>query len=348
MIWQPTIGAWYDYKQFAHLPMPDWCEGKNPKEIVRALGVSARMYDFNACFPYTDDPRIELGREVIDERRVKHTISTPAGDMFIIMNTSQDNWTSRPSKWMIATPDDIRAAIWREERRTWSFNAELYAQLLADWGDLGAPVMYMPRTNVQGLYIDYAGVEGGIMLMHDHPDLCEALFAAMDDCHDRLCDVLNDSPIELVNFGDNVHAATCSPTIFEKYMLPAYQRRCEKLHAGGKFVYSHWDGDCKPLLPIARDTGLDGIEAITPAPQGDVTLEETAAALGDMHLIDGIPAVYFDETFSEQTLIDCTKKVIDLFAPNLILGISDEISTFGDIERVRTVTKVVDDYNAGV
>ena len=74
---------------------------------------------------------------------------------------------------------------------------------------------------------------------------------------------------------------------FERYVLPAYQRRCELLHAAGKFLHAHWDGDCRPLLKYARDTGLDGIEAITPAPQGDVTLEETKAALGDMAHIQG-------------------------------------------------------------
>ena len=67
-----------------------------------------------------------------------------------------------------------------------------------------------------------------------------------------------------------------------------------------------------------------------------------------MWLLDGIPAIYFDETFDEQTLINCTKECIDLFAPSLILGISDEISATGDIERIRLVGQVVDDYNASL
>ena len=79
-----------------------------------------------------------------------------------------------------------------------------------------------------------------------------------------------------------------------------------------------------------------------------MTLAECAEALGEMFMIDGLPAVYFDETFGEQELIDCTKKMLDLFAPNLILGISDEISTFGNIDRVRTVMDVVDDFNASL
>ena len=143
-------------------------------------------------------------------------------------------------------------------------------------------------------------------------------------------------------------AVYVTPDLFRRYMLRPYQRRCELLHRAGKFVHAHWDGDCRPLLPYAKDTGLDGIEAVTPIPQGDVTLEETKDALGEMFLIDGIPAIYFDKTFSEPTLIDCANRCIDLFAPNLILGISDEISSTGDIERIRLVGEVVDDYNASL
>jgi hypothetical protein len=66
-----------------------------------------------------------------------------------------------------------------------------------------------------------------------------------------------------------------------------------------------------------------------------------------MFLLDGIPAVYFDHTYSEQELLDCTRKCIDLFAPRLVLGISDEISSHGDIDRIRAVGRVVDEYNAG-
>ena len=33
-----------------------------------------------------------------------------------------------------------------------------------------------------------------------------------------------------------------------------------------------------------------------------------------MFLLDGIPAVYFDDTFSEDVLVDCVHRLIDLFA----------------------------------
>ena len=129
-------------------------------------------------------------------------------------------------------------------------------------------------------------------------------------------------------------------------MLPAYQKRCRLLHEGGKFVYAHWDGDTKDLLPYARQTGLDGIEAITPLPQGDVTLEEVKEALGDdVWLIDGVAAILFDREFPVEELVRQVETCIRLFAPKLILGISDELSSTGDIERVRLVGKMVEKYN---
>ena len=119
------------------------------------------------------------------------------------------------------------------------------------------------------------------------------------------------------------------------------------IDAAGKFVCSHWDGDTRPLLKYAWETGLDGIEAITPKPQGDVTIDEIREALGDkMFLLDGIPAVYFDDTYSNDLLIESVHHLIDLFAPRLVLGISDEISSTGDLLLVKTVGEIVDKYNS--
>ena len=62
----------------------------------------------------------------------------------------------------------------------------------------------------------------------------------------------------------NVHAGTLSPELFEKYVLPEYKMRCERLHKAGKFISAHFDGDNASLMKYYQETGLDGIEAITP------------------------------------------------------------------------------------
>ena len=72
--------------------------------------------------------------------------------------------------------------------------------------------------------------------------------------------------------------------------------------------------------------------------------EELKDAMGDTILMDGIPAILFLPEYSYEELEDITKNIIDLFSPNLILGISDELPPVADIEKVRFVSKLLENY----
>ena len=347
IIWQPRIQCWYSDRKFAGRPLPAPYEGMTIPQIHRALGCSARCYWFNPSFKPVEHPAVLRVSRELNSTDVETVIETPVGRQVIVERNTDSSARRIHLKWQIATPDELKVATWRVENTSWAWDQAAFDKAFAEWGDLGAPTVFMPRVNVQDLYINTMGTQNAIYALYDWTDLVEAYFRALDESHDRLMDVILKSPIEVINFGDNLHCGTLPPKLFTKYVLPAYQRRCEKLHRGRKFLHAHWDGDTQSLLPFAKETGLDGIEAITPKPQGDVTLEEVKDALGDkMFLIDGIPAVYFDETFPVSVLEDCARRCIELFAPKLILGISDEISSTGDIERIRVVGRIVDEYNA--
>ena len=346
IIWQPRILAWFTDRDFAGVPLPAPYTGMSPYEVYRELGCSARLYEYNACFRRTEDARVRVSTEQVGD--LTHTtIETPVGSQLRVTRSTPNSWHPITQKWEVTHADELRAATWREEHCTWHWDEACYQRLLGEVGDLGAPTTFMPRMNIESLYLEKMGVESAIYALYDDTDAVEAFFAALERSHDRLLDVICACPVEIVNFGENVHAGTLSPDLFERYHLPACQRRCARLHEAGKFVCSHWDGDTGPLLPYVRQTGLDGIEAITPQPQGDVTLQQAREALGDeMYLLDGSPAVYFDDTYGIDVLEACVHEIIELFAPNLVLGISDEISSTGDLERVRRVGEIVDDYNA--
>ena len=55
---------------------------------------------------------------------------------------------------------------------------------------------------------------------------------------------------------------------------------------------------------------------------------------------------YFDDTYEIAVLEACVHELIELFAPRLVMGISDEISSTGDLKRVRRVGEIVAEYNA--
>lgn len=371
IIWQPRIGCWFIDKLFdgETLPAP-WEDvrlppgyrdytaedlGKAFNELVhtalvriyRDLNCSARIYYYNSAFRAVEDERVKMETRSIGNTDTETRVETPVGRQSWITRRMESSYAARFVKRPVESEGEMRVAAWRAERTTWRWDQKAFDRVHECWGDLGAPTMYMPRMTVQDLYINSMGTQKGIYALYDWSDTVDAYFEALNCSHDHLIDVVNACPIDIINFGENIHAGTLPPNLFEEYHLPECRRRCDRLHAGGKFVSSHWDGDTKPLLPLARETHLDGIEAITPAPQGDVTLEEIKEGLGDdMFLLDGLPAVYFDHTFPVSLLKETAHRLIELFAPKLILGISDEISSTGDIDRVRIVGDIVARYNA--
>lgn len=146
----------------------------------------------------------------------------------------------------------------------------------------------------------------------------------------------------ILNVGENLHEQLISPALFEDYYLPWYERRMGQLRRAGIFTYIHIDGYFKNLLPRLKDMPFDGIEALTPKPQGDLELDAIAEHMGDKILLDGIPAVYFMDTFPEEELMRCVERIVELFHPRLVLGISDELPEACGEEGVERVRKVAE------
>ncbi len=348
IIWQPRIACWYHDKIFAGEEIPAPYTGMDLFDIYRDLGCSARLYEkFNQCFIEIEHPEVRRTEKKLNDTDYETTIETPIGVQKAIDRKTSTCERPIRIKWEIASEEEMKVAIWRIENSTWKWDQGIYDQLVEEYCDLGAPTMFMPRVTIQDLFINKMGVENTMYALMDYPSTVDAYFKALDEHHDDMIDLINESPIDIINFGDNLHCSTLPPHYFTKYVLPSYNRRCEKLHSAGKFISSHWDGDTKALLPLAKETQLDAIEAITPEPQGDVTLEEVKEALGDkLFLLDGIPAVLFNDYYPVEELKKCTKKIIDMFAPKLVLGISDELSSIGQIDRVKVVNDIVNEYNS--
>lgn len=348
VIWQPRIGCWITDRMFADGKLPGIYEGLTIPQIYQKLDCSNRIYDYNGCFTEYRDPtdNVSGGGRWLNADTFEHYIDTPLGRVSTVVKKSPNSWAMLTAKRWVTCEDDLKVWIYLEKTAKWRWNQPHYDAVKAEWGRQGAPSMYLPRVSIQRLYIDLMGVAETIYALQDYPDTVEEYLKALRGSHMRMIEVINGSPLQLIDFGDNLHSGTLSPALFRKYVLGDYQLRCEALHRAGKFVYAHYDGNNRGLQEMYHETGLDGIEAITPVPQGDVTLDEMKQHLGDMYLLDGLPAVFFDEEFPVSTLEDCVKRLLELFAPHLVLGISDEISSTGDIERVRRVGELVDEYNA--
>ena len=159
-----------------------------------------------------------------------------------------------------------------------------------------------------------------------------------------MLDVALQVPARIYNLGDHATNEFTPPPILKKYLLPRWQRIADRLHAENRFVHTHWDGNSRTMLPLLRETRLDAVEALTPEPMGDMTLEMIKRAVGDrMVVLDLLPVIDFLPNKPLGEMLDFARRAIDTFAPRLILGVSDEISPPGEIERIEAVTRLVDE-----
>jgi len=341
VLWQPRIEHWYHTNQ-RQGTLPERYRDMSLLEVFDDLGCSVRPYwAFNPTIHF--EPPEEWRREERSEGELTIvTEHTPAGDLVAVhQRTSLAHHTR---KYPVVTPDDMKVMEWILRHRRVHFDWGVYEKACEEIGDRAAPIIYIPRINVMRLVIEFMGFENGLTAIYLYPKETEHLIATINETDTPMLEVVARSPIEIVNYGDNVHQCLCPPPVFERFVMPEYIRRNEILHKAGKKTFPHFDGDCKQLLPYARDCGFDGYEAITPVPQGDVTLEDVRAAFGapesGLILVDGIPCTDFLPAEPIESLIANTHKCIDYFAPHLVLGISDEISPVGDIERVRLVSEI--------
>lgn len=341
VVYQPRLEHWYNVNK-AQGTLPERYRDMSVLDVFDDLGCSIRTYPwFNCCLGCKDDPSVKFESEQHGNRHIARWI-TPVGA--VEAHSSSTGLASHTDKFPVETPEDAKVMEYILRGHTWFFDDELFARNDTLIGDRAAPMIFIPRINMQRLLIEIMGVEGTIYALHDDPALVEHLIDVINDTDEQMLDVVLKCPVPIINFGDNVDHHFLPPNLFERYVLPEYQRRADIFRAHGKFTHAHWDGSIKLLLPYCRETRLDGIEALTPIPQGDVYLQEMKDALGDMVMLDGIPMTSFLEAEPLEELERTTRDVIEMFSPNLILGVSDEPSPVCDIEKVRMVAEILKEY----
>jgi hypothetical protein len=364
IVWQPRIYYWY-YANRLQNRLP---EGYEDRSALDRLYTVTQAYDGDVPDRYTGmsmievyndlraSPRyaqevlgVELFKSTIDPRNVKATsrfdgptqttiYETPLGTLREV--STHGYHVEHPVK----SPQDMKVIQYILDHATFQFDAYAFAVAERAFGERGVVQAYCPRSPLQRLIIEYMGLENTIYALNDYPNETHDLMKAIEACDDQMYEVIGGSPLEILNFGENIDASIDSPRLFSKYLIPYYNKRVEQMHAKNKFCHIHMDGALKPLLPLLKETHFDGIEAATPLPQGDVTLEEIKEGLGDKILLDGIPAIYFLPDQPVEELEACALKTLEMFFPNLILGVSDEVPPPADIERVRLVAETVERF----
>jgi len=211
-------------------------------------------------------------------------------------------------------------------------------------GNRGVVSTYLLKSPYQKIITEYMGFNRTILYLKRYPNQIENFLKFLEEWDNQMYDQIAKSALEIINFGENIDANLSPPPYFEKYLIPYYKKRVNQLHKAGKYCHIHMDGSLKDLLPYLAELPFDGLEALTAKPQGDVTLEEIKESIEDKILLDGIPSILFLQEYSNKYVREYTQKVLELFSPNLILGVSDELSPNGDIKKIEMIAEMIKEF----
>ena len=160
-------------------------------EIYRDLGCSNRLYFYNDSYR-SIDPRGVIRKDVpTDSEHITHVIETPRGTLTEEVRVTPNSWYRIEEKRWIESPDEMRLFTWLLDNSAWEWNQDAYDRVDQEWGRLGAPTMFMPRVNVQDLYINTMGVERGVYAIYEWGDVVTDYFRALHENHMRMIDVIN-------------------------------------------------------------------------------------------------------------------------------------------------------------
>jgi hypothetical protein len=136
--------------------------------------------------------------------------------------------------------------------------------------------------------------------------------------------------------------------LYESHMRAYHETWTGRIRAAGKISCIHMDGTLRGLLARVASAGFDFIEAMTPAPAGDVPVGEWAKLAGSNRRVlwGGLPGVYFTDKVGEAEFERHAREVMDVMRrePRYVLGVADQVPPDGLESRVRRVADLVERF----
>lgn len=231
-------------------------------------------------------PDLKTAAEVSPDGVRTETQQTPWGTLTATFRGGH------PVKHPVETKEDLRVLrnIWESTRYEAAEGAlESYKRVEAALGDDGVFTQTLSPSPVQQVIEFDMGLVNFYSLLTDHRHEVEDLLAAM---HRRRCEeyrlTAQRSPARVVISVENTSSQLTSPEYYRRYSLPHLRDFVDIMHGAGKVAILHMCGHLKALLPVIRETGLDGVHAMTPPPIGDTPWEMGLDVLGNDTIIMGL------------------------------------------------------------
>jgi hypothetical protein len=213
------------------------------------------------------------------------------------------------------------------------------------WGGHGVPTAIPPISvsPLQKLLARWAGVETTVNLFAEDTDAFEKILCDMQETEDKPFEIICNSKADYIEYAENLSSEITGRMFFDMFNKDYYTKRNKQLHDAGKFVGIHIDGTLRPCLSQLAECGFDVAEAVTPAPVGDIEIEDLRSQAGDITIIGGMPGAMFTKEYSDDFFNAHLERLIETFIDDgkFMVGVADQIPPDVVPERIERVGRIL-------
>jgi hypothetical protein len=367
--WIPRLDFWHRARRYQNTLPPALADLTLPQIADHlSVGCYASIPDFTDCA--SDDDMIDRGLGIFRlnvlpyrtelrnvDRRVQRNgrettveYHTPAGVVRTAYTFTAEMLDAGASmSWQtllpIREPADFEAVGYIFENLDVRPNPDGYLARRDEVGERGVAVGWLSGTAcpIHHVMKELMTVETFFYALADYPEKVFRLCERMTPFFDRIREIGAGTPAEVLLLGANYDDSITHPKFFESYILPALQSYAETLHARGKYLMTHTDGENRRLMALYLRAGFDIADSVCPHPMTRLSLDEYLEAFaGHVTIWGGIPSTLLcpDSTPEEQF-----RRKIDALIerhghrPRFILGVSDMVTADAEWSRLEYITE---------
>lgn len=203
-------------------------------------------------------------------------------------------------EFLIKSPADYRILQRALEGTRYCCTAEPFERAEQQVGDRGITLGQLGwtpirRTPVLQVQIDFAGPERLAMdLVDEVPELMELLEMLTELTLDKVREAAK-GPARYIKLWENLTIEMLGPRQYERHLMPIYRQILEILGRADKRLIVHYDGKTRTIADQIASLDFDGLDSLTPAPEGDMSIAEARLRWPDKFFWLNPSAAWFRE-----------------------------------------------------
>ena len=177
---------------------------------------------------------------------------------------------------------------------------------------------------------DFFGMENYFVKMYTDPDVVDAVTEHVVDFYLRINERLfaqASDKIDMFFFGNDFGSqldTLISPEMFERFVMPAFQKFTDQAHRHGMKVLLHSCGSIYRVIPRLIDAGVDALHPIQ-AKAANMNAEKLAREFnGQIVFVGGLDTQQLLPTATPRQIKEEVYRLRDLFGPNYVVSPSHE------------------------